>query len=164
MATHASILAWRIPGMGEPGGLPSMGKECSNYRTIALISHASKVMIKILQPRNGTATAHDRAPRLSFHLCLHAEPSGEPGVSGDFWGSQEGCQGPSRPSGRNRGLPLRDWRLAGLSSPLAFPLDLGARPLCRRLRGRGCANSMEQERTNLESLILTFSPGHWGWG
>ena len=24
------------------------------------------------------------------------EPSGEPGVSGDFWGSQEGCQGSSR--------------------------------------------------------------------
>ena len=27
------------------------GKECSNYRTIALISHASKVMLKILQVR-----------------------------------------------------------------------------------------------------------------
>ena len=25
MATHTSVLAWRIPGMGEPGGLPSMG-------------------------------------------------------------------------------------------------------------------------------------------
>ena len=25
MATHSSILAWRIPGMGEPSGLPSMG-------------------------------------------------------------------------------------------------------------------------------------------
>ena len=25
MATHFSILAWRIPGMEEPGGLPSMG-------------------------------------------------------------------------------------------------------------------------------------------
>ena len=25
MATHSGILAWRIPGMGEPGGLPSMG-------------------------------------------------------------------------------------------------------------------------------------------
>ena len=24
MATHSSILAWRIPGTGEPGGLPSM--------------------------------------------------------------------------------------------------------------------------------------------
>ena len=25
MATHSSVLAWRIPGIGEPGGLPSMG-------------------------------------------------------------------------------------------------------------------------------------------
>ena len=25
LATHSSVLAWRIPGMGEPGGLPSMG-------------------------------------------------------------------------------------------------------------------------------------------
>ena len=25
MATHSSILAWRIPGMAEPGGLPSVG-------------------------------------------------------------------------------------------------------------------------------------------
>ena len=25
MATYSSVLAWRIPGTGEPGGLPSMG-------------------------------------------------------------------------------------------------------------------------------------------
>ena len=25
MATHSSVLAWRISGMAEPGGLPSMG-------------------------------------------------------------------------------------------------------------------------------------------
>ena len=25
MATHSSVLAWRVPEMGEPGGLPSMG-------------------------------------------------------------------------------------------------------------------------------------------
>ena len=25
MATHSSVFAWGIPGMGEPGGLPSMG-------------------------------------------------------------------------------------------------------------------------------------------
>ena len=25
MATHSSVLAWRVPGTGEPGGLPSMG-------------------------------------------------------------------------------------------------------------------------------------------
>ena len=41
-ATHFGILVWKIPGTGEPVG---------NYRTIALISHASKVMLKILQVR-----------------------------------------------------------------------------------------------------------------
>ena len=25
MAAHSSVLAWRIPGTGKPGGLPSMG-------------------------------------------------------------------------------------------------------------------------------------------
>ena len=25
IGTHSSVLAWRIPGMGEPGWLPSMG-------------------------------------------------------------------------------------------------------------------------------------------
>ena len=30
MATHSSILAWRIPGMGEPGELPSMGLQESD--------------------------------------------------------------------------------------------------------------------------------------
>ena len=27
MAAHSSVLAWRIPGMGEPGGLPSVGSQ-----------------------------------------------------------------------------------------------------------------------------------------
>ena len=30
MATHSSVLAWRIPGTGEPGGLPFMGSHHSN--------------------------------------------------------------------------------------------------------------------------------------
>ena len=30
MATHSSVLAWRIPGTGEPGGLPSKEIEESN--------------------------------------------------------------------------------------------------------------------------------------
>ena len=25
VATHSSVLAWKIPGMGDPGGLPSLG-------------------------------------------------------------------------------------------------------------------------------------------
>ena len=40
MATHSSVLAWRIPGTGEPGGLPSVGlhrvrHDCSNLATVA---------------------------------------------------------------------------------------------------------------------------------
>ena len=31
MATHFSVLAWKIPGMGEPGGLPSMGSQRVGY-------------------------------------------------------------------------------------------------------------------------------------
>ena len=31
MATHSSFLAWRIPGMGEPGGLWSMGLHRVGY-------------------------------------------------------------------------------------------------------------------------------------
>ena len=30
-ATHSSVLAWRIPGMAEPGGLPSMGSHRVRY-------------------------------------------------------------------------------------------------------------------------------------
>jgi len=30
MATHSSVLAWRIPGTGEPGGLPSMGSRLTH--------------------------------------------------------------------------------------------------------------------------------------
>ena len=35
MATHSSVLAWRIPGMGEPGGLPSMGGRTDSDTTEA---------------------------------------------------------------------------------------------------------------------------------
>ena len=44
MATHCIVLAWRIPGMGEPGGLPSMGshrvgQDWSDLAVAAVIVH-----------------------------------------------------------------------------------------------------------------------------
>ena len=54
MATHSSVLAWRIPGMGEPGGLPSMGSQRVRHDwsdLAAAAAHVSKVMLKILQDR-----------------------------------------------------------------------------------------------------------------
>ena len=40
IATHSSVLAWRIPGTGEPGGLPYMGlhrvrHDCSDLAAVA---------------------------------------------------------------------------------------------------------------------------------
>ena len=45
MATHSSVLAWRIPGMGEPGGLPSMGshKVGHDLRDLAALTTSPKV-------------------------------------------------------------------------------------------------------------------------
>ena len=42
MATHSSVLAWRIPGTGEPGGLPSMGSH-SRTRLKQLSSSSRKI-------------------------------------------------------------------------------------------------------------------------
>ena len=39
-ATHSSVLAWRVPGTGEPGGLPSMGSQ-SRTRLKRLSSSSS---------------------------------------------------------------------------------------------------------------------------
>ena len=53
MATHSSILAWRIPGMGEPGGLPIMGPHRVRHDWSDLEQHLdtqkqlSKIILKV---------------------------------------------------------------------------------------------------------------------
>ena len=47
MATHSSVLAWRIPGAGEPGGLPSMGSQ-SQTRLKRLSSSSSSSRSSLL--------------------------------------------------------------------------------------------------------------------
>ena len=41
MANHSIVLAWRIPGMGDPGGLPSMG---SHIRESLIIQFSRSVV------------------------------------------------------------------------------------------------------------------------
>ena len=48
--THQWLQDWK-KSVFIPISKKGNAKECSNYRTIALISHASKVMLKILQAR-----------------------------------------------------------------------------------------------------------------
>ena len=48
MATHSSVLAWRIPGMGEPGGPPSMGSHRVKHdRSNSAAAAALAIFIKV---------------------------------------------------------------------------------------------------------------------
>ena len=49
MATHSSVLAWRIPGTGEPGGLPSMGSQSRTRLKRISSSGGSNRVVKINQ-------------------------------------------------------------------------------------------------------------------
>ena len=44
MATHSSVLAWRIPGMEKPGGLPSMGSHRVGHNWSDLAAAAAKII------------------------------------------------------------------------------------------------------------------------
>jgi len=47
MATHSSVLSWRIPGTGEPGGLPSMGSHRVGHDWSDLAAAASFFMVQL---------------------------------------------------------------------------------------------------------------------
>ena len=60
MTNHSSVLAWRIPGKGEPGGLPSkglhtVGHDCSN---LAAAAAAKKIMATFFSAPKFTAGHH----------------------------------------------------------------------------------------------------------
>ena len=64
-------------GLPFPSPIPKKGnaKECSNYRTIALISHSSKVMLKILQARLQQYVNLEKAGELEIKLPTSAGSS-----------------------------------------------------------------------------------------
>ena len=45
MATHSSVLAWRIPGTAEPGGLPSMGLHRAGQDSSDLAAAAAAALL-----------------------------------------------------------------------------------------------------------------------
>ena len=48
MAPHSSVLAWRIPGMGEPGGLPSMGSHRVGGHDWSKLAAAASVQKEVI--------------------------------------------------------------------------------------------------------------------
>ena len=49
MATHSSVLAWRIPGTGEPGGLPSMGSHRVGHDVAAAAAAAAVCVLSCVR-------------------------------------------------------------------------------------------------------------------
>ena len=87
MATHSSVLAWRIPGTGEPGGLPSMGSHRVRHywsdllytKEKAMATHSSTLAWKIpwteepgrLQSMGSLGIRHDWVTSLSLFTFMH---------------------------------------------------------------------------------------------
>ena len=68
MATHSSVLAWRIPGTGEPGGLPSMGSQSRTRLNDLAVAAAAAASTPTLFFRSISAILSDSEGCLRF-LC-----------------------------------------------------------------------------------------------
>ena len=69
MATHSSVLAWRIPGMEEPGGLPSVGSHRVRHDWSDLAAAAEK------GDREGKNKDHFQVKESSWMLmCEYPDP------------------------------------------------------------------------------------------
>ena len=67
MATHSSVLAWRIPGVGEPGGLPSMGLHRVRHDWSDLAAAAAEHMLSRWTSRLLTEV---RTQGMCFHCTV----------------------------------------------------------------------------------------------
>ena len=102
MATHSSVLVWRVPGMEEPGGLPSMGSHRVGHDWSDLAAAAAACI---------TATRRQCScipwERPTQGRCLQARPP-------KMWWASQTCIG-----GQGNGTPLQ-------YSCLENPMDKGA--------------------------------------
>ena len=68
MATHSSVLAWRIPGTGESGGLPSVGSHRVGHDWSDLAAAAAALMTR--KENSNILLIHFHTYILRFQLCV----------------------------------------------------------------------------------------------
>ena len=73
MATHSSVLAWRIPGTVEPGGLPSMGSYRVGHNWSDLAAAAELAQTHVHQASDAIQSSHPllSASPPTFNLFQH---------------------------------------------------------------------------------------------
>ena len=77
MATHSSVFAWRVPGTGEPGGLPSMGSHRVGHNWGDSAAAAAAVCVCHCYSLSlfHLFLPHPRSQVHSLHLCLYSCPA-----------------------------------------------------------------------------------------
>ena len=73
MATHSSVLAWRIPGTGEPGGLPTLGSHWVRHDWSDLAAAAAKT-VKKNNPENISSEKWLRSRKLYSEMKVKQIP------------------------------------------------------------------------------------------
>ena len=77
MATHSSVLAWRIPGTGEPGGLPSMGLHRVGYDRSNAAAAAAAAAVAVHPRRSNQSILKEINPEYSLEgLMLKLQHEG----------------------------------------------------------------------------------------
>ena len=150
MATHSSVLAWRIPGIGEPGGLPSLGLHRVGHDWSDLAATAAGVLraCRISWFSSHPSTAHRWVTkqlcagckeRLLIHMPLLCTGLSWAGVSQD---KELTWAGTELPTGLQRGGPFQRLGLtwAAHGALLGRPLPgsgalLGGHPGLGRRKG-----------------------------
>ena len=74
MATHSSVLGWRIPGTGEPGGLPSMGSHRVGHDWSNLAATAA-ASLSLLVYSKGRFVIHLLAIKMLYRVPWRRLPS-----------------------------------------------------------------------------------------
>ena len=95
MATHSSVLAWRIPGMGKPGGLPSMGSHRVEHDWSDLAIAAIAISCCNRLPQTQWSSQQNFILSHFRNLEVQSQGVSKLGSLWELWGSIASCFSPS---------------------------------------------------------------------
>ena len=154
MATHSSVLAWKIPGTGEPGGMPSMGSHRVGHDWSDSAAAAARCLQK---PFSSRQTSHLMKPS----QCLFSSVTLRWSPEHISLYSLNKITHPVLPSVILSILCRRRWSVVISSSPLLLPSSLLPKSLSTKFQGH-IGNSKAWQQCN-SFLGLPRQSRRTGW-
>ena len=147
MAAHSSVLAWRIPGTGEPDGLPSMGSHRVGHDWSNLAAAAAAVL----------GVRLTRAPALQYSLIHKAM------VRGWAWATQCIAFPSLTAIGWSHPRSCRTWFLVEKTGALLALIGMSCRYAAWGCGSLFCCSEGIQSagKQNLENHVKTQEPESW---